>query len=88
MTWAAISALAGAAGVLALLVAHVVTYAYQRGRTDHRLDALERTQSENGQTQTVLAALAATVAALKETVDRFERGLERIYDRVFEGRET
>ncbi len=81
------AALAAAAGVGMMLAVHVVTYAYQRGRTDHRLDALERGQDQTGATDRLLSALTATVDALKDSVDRLDQAVVEINRQIFRTRE-
>ncbi len=77
------SALAGAGGLGLALVAHVVRYAYDKGQTDNRLAVVEKNTSAQGEVHSVLSALTATVGALKESVERLDRALERINGRVF-----
>lgn len=82
------SALAAAAALGLALVVHVVKYAYDRGQTDNRLAVVEKNTSAQGEVHSVLSALTATVGALKESVERLDRALERINHRIFESREA
>ncbi len=82
------SALAAAGGLGLALVVHVVRYAYDKGQTDNRLAVVERNTSAQGEVHSVLSALTATVGALKESVERLDRALERINHRIFENREA
>jgi hypothetical protein len=77
----------GVAGLAIGLAGHVIRYAYDRGVTDNRLTAVEKNAGAYGEVHGVLSALTATVAALKESVERLDRALERISSRVFEGRD-
>jgi hypothetical protein len=81
--WEMTSAVAAAAGTAAVLVLHVVRYAYIQGQTDQRLKALESAQGDAGEAHHVIGALTATVDALKDSVERLDRALERINSRVF-----
>ncbi len=83
--WPMLGAGAAAIGVGITLVLHIVQNAYKQGQTDQRLEAIEKTQHALGDAHTVLSALGATVDALKESVDRLDRALERINTRVFAG---
>lgn len=82
--WTMIGALAAVAALAAMLVAHVVRYAYTQGRTDQRLTAVETAQGASREIHGVIGALSATVDALKDSVERLDRALERINSRVFE----
>ena len=82
--WTMIGALAGVAGLAAVLTAHVVRYAYTQGRTDQRLTAVASAQGATREIHGVIGALTATVDALKDSVERLDRALERINSRVFE----
>jgi hypothetical protein len=88
MTWEALSALAGAGGVLVLLVVHVVGYAYQRGRTDHRLDALEKGQGDTTAVGSLLSALTATVQALRDSVERLDGAVVEIRRQIYQPRDS
>jgi hypothetical protein len=81
--WPMLGAGAGAIGVGATLMLHIVQNAYKQGQTDQRLGAIEKTQSALGDAHTVLSALTATVDALKDSVERLDRALENINRRVF-----
>lgn len=82
------SALAGAGGLGLALVVHVVRYAYDKGQTDNRLAVVEKNTGAQGEVHSVLSALTATVGALKESIERLDRALERINHRIFENREA
>jgi hypothetical protein len=80
-----LSAVAAALGTLAMLLVHIVRYAYQQGQTDQRLRALETSQGAPGEIHGLIGALTATVDALKDSVERLDRALERLNNRVFAG---
>ena len=85
--WTPLSALGAAGAVLLALLAHVVTYAYQRGRTDTRLDALESSHTSQAATDRLLASLTAMVEALKDSVERLDHAVVEINNRMFRNRE-
>jgi hypothetical protein len=80
--WAMISAVGAAGTVLVALIVHVIGYAYQRGQIDNRLAVLERDHANTGATQQLLSALAATVEALKGSVDRLDAAIVEINGRL------
>jgi hypothetical protein len=83
----AMAAITGVCGLGVALAGHVIRYAYDKGATDNRLTAVEKTAAAHAEVHVVLSALTATVSALKESVERLDRALERINHRIFEARE-
>jgi hypothetical protein len=82
-TWSMIGAVGTAVSVLAMLVVHLIAYAYQRGQIDNRLAVLEKANAQTGATEQLLSALAATVEALKGSVDRLDAAIVDINGRFF-----
>jgi hypothetical protein len=86
--WTAIGAAGAAGAVLLGMIVHIVTYAYQRGRTDNRLEALEKSHSNHATTDKLIASLTAMVEALKDSVERLDHAVVEINGRMFRGRES
>ena len=80
--WPMIAAVAAFFGLGAMLIIHIVRYAYTQGQTDQRLCAVEKGIECSGGLQVAVAALAATVTSLQSSVNRFDRALEKLDGRV------
>ena len=81
--WTMVAALSACAAVTAGLIVHVILYAYHQGRTDNRLDQVERAQQGLEGVGVLLAALTATVEGLKEAVKRLDAAVEALNARSF-----
>jgi hypothetical protein len=79
-----VAAICSTCAVAAALLVHVMRYAYGQGRTDERLKALERGHEDLGEARQLMAALTATVTALKESVDGLQAAVGEIRRHLFQ----
>lgn len=78
--WIALGSLASVVGLTVGGVQFITKHAYEKGVTDHRIDALEATVKGMPQ---ALAAVAAALAAMQHTTERVDKALDRLEARVF-----
>lgn len=78
------AAICSTCAVAAALLVHVLRYAYGQGQTDERLKVLERGHDDIDQARQLMAALTATVTALKESVDGLQAAVGEIRRHLFQ----
>lgn len=78
-----LGALAGCAGALAGLAMHVIRYAQDKGAAEARLTAVEKALANSRGADGAIAALQATVSALKDSVDGLQDALSEIRRHLF-----
>lgn len=69
-------------GLTGTLIAHIIRYAYQQGRTEQRLETVERVSAGHGDIREILAGLQVTVGALHDVVQELKAAIHDIAPRT------
>lgn len=78
MDVAVVSAICASAMAVLAVFGITVKYGYDKGRSDTRLDSLEKAVGDAAAIGGVLGTLSATVEGLKASIDRLDRALEHL----------
>jgi hypothetical protein len=80
--WSAVGSLGVAGGSFLGLFVHVALYAYQQGRLNQRVKALEDGSAKSGDLAEAITGLREAVAGLKSTIEAHARLIERVEGQV------
>ena len=85
-TWQVITVAVSIIGLTVVLIGHIVRYAYQQGKTEQRLEAVEGASASHGEMRELLAKLSAMVGGMNESIQELKAAIHEIAPRSIRGR--